>query len=116
MPSGWCFILAPPFPGAPWWADVPAWSRRDPMTAAELEASLDWTCEHGEHPREEEYEDFPELTPGELAEIREAAADELLAVGAATTGRRGAGQPGAARVPPRQASRPAAAVAPGVVP
>jgi hypothetical protein len=74
------------------------------MTAAELEASLDWTCEHGEPPEEEEYEDFPELTPGELAEIREAAADELLAVGAATTGRRGPGQPGSARILPGESS------------
>ena len=48
------------------------------------------------------------LTEEELAEIREAAADELLAVEAATTGRRGPGQPGSARVFPvnRQARRP----------
>jgi hypothetical protein len=36
----------------------------------------------------------------ELAEIGGAAADELLAVEAATTGRRGPGQPGSARVFP----------------
>ncbi len=42
----------------------------------------------------------------ELAEIREAAADELLAVEAATTGRRGPGQPGSARVFPGQSSSP----------
>ena len=115
MPNGWWFMLASPVPADPWWDDDPAWSRPDPMTAAELEASLDWTCEHGEHPREEEYEDFPELTPGELAEIREAAADELLAVGAATTGRRGPGQPGSARILPGQSSSPAAAFAPGMI-
>ena len=106
-------MLASPVPADPWWDDDPAWSRPDPMTAAELAASLDWTCEHGEPPREEEYEDLPELTPGELAEIREAAADELLAVGAATTGRRGPGQPGSARILPGQSSSPAAAFAPG---
>src|SRR5207249_11343152 len=92
----------------------PAWSRPDPMTAAELEASLARTCEHGEPPGEEEYEDFPALTPGELAEIREAAADKLLAVEAATTGRRGPGQPGSARILPGQSSSPAAGFGPGM--
>ena len=52
--------------------------------------------------------------PGELAEIREAAADELLAVEAATTGRRGPGQPGSARVFPGQSSSPAAGFGPGM--
>ena len=54
------------------------------------------------------------LTPDELAEIREAAADELLAVEAATTGRRGPGQPGSARVFPGESSSPAAAFGPGM--
>ena len=54
------------------------------------------------------------LHRGELAEIREAAADELLAVEAATTGRRGPGQPGSARVFPGQSSSPAAAFGPGM--
>ena len=54
------------------------------------------------------------LTPEELAEIREAAADELLAVEAATTGRRGPGQPGSARVFPGESSSPAAAFGPGL--
>ena len=62
----------------------------------------------------EEYEDFAPLTAEELAEIREAAADELLAVEAATTGRRGPGQPGSARVFPGESSSPAAAFGPGM--
>ena len=50
----------------------------------------------------------------ELAEIRQAAADDLLAVEAATTGRRGPGQPGSARVFPGESSSPAAAFGPGM--
>ena len=65
--------------------------------------------------REEEYEDHEPLTAEELAGIREAAADELLAVGAAATGRRGPGQPGSARVFPGESSSPAAAFGPGMV-
>ncbi|MGH3162917.1 MAG: hypothetical protein ACRDOC_13625, partial [Streptosporangiaceae bacterium] len=85
------------------------------MTAAELEAGLDRVCEQDEGYCEAEYEDFEPFTPGELAEIREAAADELLAVEAATTGRRGPGQPGSARVFPGQSSSRAAAFGPGMV-
>ncbi|MGH3177241.1 MAG: hypothetical protein ACRDPF_25635, partial [Streptosporangiaceae bacterium] len=95
------------------WDDDPAWSRPDPMTAVELEAGLDRVCEQGEPPEEEEPGDFEPLTVEELAEIREAAADELLAVEAATTGRRGPGQPGSARVFPGQSSSPAAGFGPG---
>src|SRR5436190_972840 len=93
-----------------------AWPDRDPMTAAEREASLDRVCEQDEgHPEDEdEYGDFEPLTPEELAEIRQAAADELLAVEAATTGRRGPGQPGSARIFPGQSSSPAAAFGPGM--
>src|SRR6478735_391428 len=63
----------------------------------------------------EEYEDYGSLTGEELAEISEAAADELLAVEAATSGRRGPGQPGSARVFPGQSCSPAAAFGPGMV-
>src|SRR5690242_8226035 len=52
--------------------------------------------------------------PEEFAEIRQAAADELLAVETATTGRRGPGQPGSARIFPGQSSSPAAAFGPGM--
>jgi Domain of unknown function (DUF222) len=90
---------------------------RDPMTAAERQASLDRVCEQDEGYREDEadeYGDFDSLSPDELAEIQAAAADELLAVEAATTGRRGPGQPGSARIFPGQSSSPAAAFGPGM--
>ncbi len=103
-----------PVPANPKWDDDPAWSRPDPMTPEEREARLDWICEHDEPPEDEEFEDFEPLVPDELAEIREAAADELLAVEAATTGRRGPGQPGSARVFPGESSSPAAAFGPGM--
>jgi hypothetical protein len=83
------------------------------MTAEELEASLDRLCELDEPPQEE-YEDLDPFTAEELAEIQEAAADELLAVEAATTGRRGPGQPGSARVFPGESSSPAAGFGPGM--
>jgi hypothetical protein len=84
------------------------------MTAEELEASLDRLCELDEGPGEEDDEDFDPLTAEELAEIRQAAADELLAVEAATTGRRGPGQPGSARVFPGESSSRAAGFGPGM--
>ena len=58
-----------PVPADPGWDDDPAWSRPDPMTAEELEASLDRLCELDEGPGEEEYADFAPLTAQELAEI-----------------------------------------------
>jgi hypothetical protein len=84
------------------------------MTRAELEADLDWVCEFNEPPEPEEDQDFAPLTAAELAEVHEAAADELLAVKAATTGRRGPGQPGSARVFPGESSSPAAGFGPGM--
>ena len=103
-----------PVPADPGWDDDPAWSRPDPMTAEEREAWLDRVCEHDGPPEEEEFEDFDPLTPDELAEVRDAAADELLAVEAATTGRRGPGQPGSGRVFPGESCSPAASFGPGM--
>src|SRR5438132_603792 len=104
-----------PVPADPGWDEDLAWLDRDPVTAAEFEASLDRLCERDEGPGEDEDEDYyPPLTAEELDEIREAAADELLAVKAATTGRRGPGQPGSARVFPGESSSRAAAFAPGM--
>jgi hypothetical protein len=98
-----------PDPAAPGWDDYPAWLDQDPMTAEEREAWLDHLCELDEPPEEEEFGDFDPLTPGELAEIREAAADEMLAAGAAMAGRRGPGMPGSARIFSGESASPAAA-------
>ena len=114
MPNGWWYMPPEPVPAEPEWDDDPAWSRPDPMTAAELKAGLDRVCEHDEPPGPDEFGDFEPFTPDELAEIREAAADELLAVEAAAAGRRGPGQPGSARVFPGQSSSPAAGFGPGM--
>ena len=84
------------------------------MTAEEFEASLDRLCELDEPPEEVECADFEPFTAEELAEISQTAADELLAVEAATTGRRGPGQPGSARVFPGESASPAAAFGPGM--
>jgi hypothetical protein len=100
-----------PVPADPGWAEDLAWLDRDP----ERESWLDRAREHDEPPLEEEYEDHEPLTAEELAGIREAAADVLLAVGAATSGRRGPGQPGSARVFPGESSSRAAAFGPGMV-
>src|SRR6476646_7172978 len=108
---------ASPAPADPGRDDDLAWLNRDPMTAAEREASLDRLCEHDEGYREDEADQYGEVEPfpaGELAEIQAAAADELLAVEAATTGRRGPGQPGSTRVFPGQSSSPAAGFGPGM--
>jgi Domain of unknown function (DUF222) len=99
-----------PVPADPGWDEDLAWLDRDP----ERESWLDRAREHDEPPLEEEYEDHEPLTAEELAEIREAAADELLAVEAASSGRRGPGQPGSARVFPGESSSPAAAFGPGM--
>src|SRR6201982_2722784 len=107
---------APSAPADPGWDHDLAWLDRDPMTAAEREASLDRLCEQDEGYREEEDEfGAAEPFPSEkLAEIRQAAADELLAVEAATTGRRGPGQLGSARIFPGESASSAAGVGPGV--
>ena len=113
MPNGWWFMPPEPVPADPGWDGDLAWLDRDP----ERESWLDRAREHDESPESEpeEYEDYAPFTGEELAEIREAAADELLAVEAATSGRRGPGQPGSARVFPGESSSPAAAFGPGMV-
>src|ERR1700751_4073808 len=104
-----------PVPADPRWDEDLAWLDRDPMTAAEFEASLDRLCERDEGPGEDEDENYlAPLTAEELAEIREGAADELLAAKAASTGRRGPGQPGSARTFPGESASRAAAFGPGM--
>src|SRR5438477_2332824 len=107
-------MLPSPVPADPGWDEDLTWLDRDPMTAAEFEASLDRLCELNEGYSEQEYEDVEPFTAEELAGIREAAADELLAVTAATTGRRGPGQPGSARVFPGESASRAASFGPGM--
>ena len=106
---------ASPAPADPGRDEDLAWLDRDP----ERESWLDRAREHDEPPEPEEYEDYApltdeELTEEELAGIGDAAADELLAVEAASTGRRGPGQPGSARVFPGESSSPAAGFGPGM--
>ena len=103
-----------PVPADPGRDDDLAWLDRDPATAEERAAWLDRVAEADDPPEPEEYEDVAPLTAAELAEIRQAAADELLAVEAATTGRRGPGQPGSARVFPGESSSRAASFGPGM--
>jgi hypothetical protein len=105
-------MLPSPVPADPGWDEDLAWLDRDP----EREDWLDRAREHDEPPGEDEDdENFEPFTPEELAEIDEAAADELLAVKAATTGRRGPGQPGSARTFPGESASRAASFGPGMV-
>ena len=103
-----------PDPADPGPGEDLAWLDRDPMTAQEREALLDRICEEDEPPELEDYGDFEPFTADELAGIEAAAADDLLAVKAATTGRRGPGQPGSARVFPGESASPAASFGPGM--
>jgi hypothetical protein len=90
-------MLPSPVPADPGWGEDLAWLDRDP----EREHWLDRAREDDEPPgQEEEWEDVEPFTAEELAGIDEAAADELLAAKAASTGRRGPGQPGSARAFP----------------
>jgi len=95
----------------PGWDEDPAWLGRDPMTAAEREEWLDRLCAKDDDPSDDPQEYWDpeacapppgqdELTAGELAGVAEAASDEMLALDAASTGRRGPGQAGSARVFP----------------
>jgi hypothetical protein len=105
------FMPPSPVPADPGWDEDLTWLDRDP----ERETWLNSAREHDDPPGPEESGGFPGLTPDEVAEIEDAAADELLAVEAATTGRRGPGQPGSARVFPGESASPAAAFGPGMV-
>ena len=112
-----------PVPADPGWDEDPAWSRPDPLPAAEREAWLDHLAARDDPFAPEEWLDpedcvpLPgedEFTPEELAEIGEAAreqaaqeagaAAEMARLGgtagaiAAMASRRGPGQPGSARV------------------
>jgi hypothetical protein len=95
------------------------------MTAGEREAWLDRLCAQDDDPADapQEYWDpescapppeQDELTDRELAEVREAAGDEMLALDAAGTGRRGPGQAGSARVFPGESASRAAGFGTGM--
>jgi hypothetical protein len=101
-----------PVPADPGWEEDLTWLDRDP----EREHWLARAREDDEPPgQEEEWENFEPFTAEELAEIEEAAADELLAAKTASTGRRGPGQPGSARTFPGESCSPAAGFGPGMV-
>ena len=53
MPNGWWYMPPEPVPADPGWDEDLAWLDRDPMTAAEFEASLDRLCELDEGPGED---------------------------------------------------------------
>ena len=114
-----------PAPADPGWDGDPAWLDRDPVTAAEREAWLDRLCAQDDDPADapQEYWDpesctpppgQDELTAGELAGIAAAAGDEMLALDAASTGRRGPGQAGSARVFPGESDSRAAGFGTGM--
>src|SRR5689334_13788747 len=114
-----------PAPADPGWDEDPAWLDRDPMSAAEREAWLDRLCQADDDPADapQEYWDpescapppgQDELTEQELAGAAEAAADEMLALDAASTGRRGPGQAGSARVFPGESDSRAAGFGTGM--
>ena len=106
------FMPSVPAPADPGRDEDPAW--------------LDRLCELEDDPfyAPQEYWDpeasapppgLDELTAGELAEVRDAAADEMLALDAASTGRRGPGHPGSARRFPGESASRAAAFGTGLV-
>src|ERR1700742_4858017 len=114
-----------PAPADPGRDEDPAWPDRDPMTAAEREAWLDRLCAQDDDPSDapQEYGDpescvpppgQDELTAEELAGVAAAAADEMLALDAAGTGRRGPGQAGSARTFPGESASRAAGFGTGM--
>jgi hypothetical protein len=114
-----------PAPADPGRDGDPAGLDRDPVTAGEREAWLDRLCGQDDDPRDdpEGYWDpessapppgQDELTAAELAEVGEAAADKGLALEAASTGRRGPGQAGSARVFPGESASRAAGFGAGM--
>jgi hypothetical protein len=105
------FMPSVPAPADPGWDEDPARPDRDPVRPQDREAWLDRLCGLDDDPFDDPQEYWDpeasapppgqdELTAAELAEIGEAAADEMLALDAASTGRRGPGQAGSARVFP----------------
>ena len=117
------FMSSVPAPADPGWDEDPARLDRDPAGPEDQEAWLDRLCERDDDPfyDPQEYWDpeacapppgQDELTAGELAGIRAAAADQMLALDAAGTGRRGPGQAGA-RPPAQAAARVDGGSAPG---
>jgi len=114
-----------PAPADPGRDDDPAWLDRDPMTAAEREAWLDRLCAQDDDPADgpQEYRDpessapppgEDELTAEELAGVAAAAGDEGLGLDAASTGRRGPGQAGSARMFPGESASRAAGFGTGM--
>src|SRR5215475_7071930 len=114
-----------PAPADPGRDGDPAWLDRDPMTAAEREAWLDRLCQLDDDPLDDPQEYWDpescapppgqdELTEQELAGTVEAAADEMLGLDAASTGRRGPGQAGSARTFPGVAASRAAGFGTGM--
>ena len=91
----------------PGWDEDPARRDRGPVSPEDQGAWLDRLCEldYSFYVSEEYWDPEAcapppgedELTAEELAGVREAAADEMLALDAASTGRRGPGHPGSAR-------------------
>src|SRR5690242_19611936 len=93
-----------PAPADPGRDGDPAWLDRDPMIAAVREAWLDRLCAQDDDPSDAPQDDWdPESCappPGED--------DEMLGLDAASTGRRGPGQAGSARVFPGESDSRAA--------
>ena len=114
-----------PAPADPGRDGDPAWPDRDPVSPEKQQAWLDWLCEQDDDPADDPQEYWDpesgapppgqdELTAAELVEVREAAADEMLALDAASTGRRGPGMAGSGRVFPGESASRAAGFGAGM--